>query len=312
MKLMTKNGVLLLKKHNFTKNIVFSLSAFLITVALFWSCKTLPSGTKVKPLDLLQKNCDFYMAVPSKCDGQLIKRIIQNNVNNISDGNAQMISERVNTVYLGINRHYKEMDLFASIDSEVPVKMVPKLLSKKNGWDVSEYTAPATQTKYNIYTNGELNLTFPSGDITCIGRDVSPMLEKYDAIHAIPEEEGYLEGNYSELDSSLYEWLQGASDEIRFFTGKPQAFLYTLVGANLDLKLISVQGTFTIDEKFPEQYILNLDFNFKNEKFLKAGKVLLAMTFGLTNSQVQTLSATELYISGIKIDKEQLYNLLVI
>lgn len=279
---------------------------------LFWSCKTLPSGTKVKPLDLLKKDCDFYMAVPSKCDSNLINRIIQNNVSNITQKDAQMIADRVNTVYLGLNRHYKELDLFASIDSSVPVKLVPKLLSKKNGWNVSEYTAQATQTQYNVYSNGALNLTFPSAEITCIGRDVTEMLAKYDAIHSIPEDEGYLDGNYSELNSSLYEWLEGASDEIRFFTGKPQAFLYTLVGANLDLKLVSVQGTFSIDEKFPEQYVLNLDFNFKNEKFLKAGKVLLAMTFGLTNSQVQALSATELYISGIKLDKEQLYNLLVI
>ena len=118
--------------------------------------------------------------------------------------------------------------------------------------------------------------------------------------------------NYSDLDDELYAWLDGALDEIRFYSGKPQAFLYSLVGANLDLKLLSVKGTFTIDKDFPEQYILDLNFNFKSEKFLKAGKVLLAMTFGLTNSQAQALSANELKISGIKISREELYKLLVI
>ncbi|MCR4734731.1 MAG: hypothetical protein K5829_07010 [Treponema sp.] len=302
-----------MKKLSHKKSLDFLFVFFLLFITIiFWSCKTLPSGTKVRPLDLLEKDCGFYMAVPSNCDGQLIKRIIQNNVDNITENNSQMISERINTVYLGLDRHYKELKLYAAIDSTVPTKIVPKLLSKKNGWNTSEFIPNDSLSKYNVYTNGQLSMAFPSPEITCIGPDVKEMLTKYDKIHSIPEEEGYLEGNYSELDSSLYDWLDGASEEIRFFTGKPQAFLYILIGASLDLKLNSVKGTFVIDEKFPEQYILNLDFNFKSEKYLKAGKVLLGMTFGLTNSQVQVKSKNELIISGIKINKEQLYTLLVI
>ena len=278
------------------------------------SCKTVPSGTHVRPLDLLGNSYDFYMTVPSNCDEQLIKRIILNNVQNISESDAKMISERVKTVYLGLNRHYSDMDLYASIDSAVPVKLVSKILSKKNGWDISEFSPEGSPINYSVYSNGDLKLSFPASDITCLGMDISPMLEKYDAIHSIPLDESSLDDdqNYSELPLDLYEWLNGAQNEIRFYSGKPQAFLYMLIGASLDLKLNSVKGTFIVDDNFPSQYILNLDFKFKNEKFLKAGKVLLAMTFGLTNSQANSLSSTDLSITGIKIDKEQLYKLLVI
>ena len=288
----------------------FSLLFFCL--AFLFSCKTLPQGTHVKPLDLLQKDCGFYMAVPAKCDEQLIKRIIIQNVDNISPQNADMIAKKVNTVYLGVNRRYSNVDFYSTIDSAVPAKLASKMLSKKNGWDATSYTPQNSLSQYNYYSNGQIQLAFPASDITCIAKDVSKMLDKYDTIHSIPEDESLVENNYSELDSEIYEWLDGANDEIRFYAPNPQSFLYVLIGATLDIKLISVKGTFVQDKNLDTQYLLNLDFKFKSEKFLKAGKAILAMAFGLTNSQVTSLSPTELRISDIKIKKEQLYKLLII
>ena len=48
---------------------------------------------------------------------------------------------------------------------------------------------------------------------------------------------------------------------------------------------------------------------FKNEKYLKAGKTLLTLAFGLTNSQSIIVETDELQINGIKLDKNQLIKL---
>ena len=58
--------------------------------------------------------------------------------------------------------------------------------------------------------------------------------------------------------------------------------------------------------------LLDLDFNFKSDKFRKAGRALLTLAFGLTNSQAEEIDFSELKISGIRIDKQQLYKILVL
>ena len=73
------------------------------------------------------------------------------------------------------------------------------------------------------------------------------------------------------IDKNLAEFLNGAENEIRFCANKPQSFLTILTGAKLDLKLKEVSGVFVQDEKHENQYILDLRFLFKNEKYLKAG-----------------------------------------
>ena len=87
---------------------------------------------------------------------------------------------------------------------------------------------------------------------------------------------------------------------------------YFLKDYNLDLKLFDVQGAFFTDENFPSQYVLDITFNFKNSKYLKAGKTLLTLAFGLTDSQSITINDNSLEIKGIKISKEQLYKLLIL
>ena len=45
---------------------------------------------------------------------------------------------------------------------------------------------------------------------------------------------------------------------------------------------------------------------------MKAGKTLLTLAFGLTDSQSITINDNSLEIKGIKISKEQLYKLLIL
>ena len=142
-------------------------------------------------------------------------------------------------------------------------------------------------------------------------RDINTLLTNYDTIYTTAEP-NYTGTEYSPLEPELYNYLYEADSEIRFFANKPQSFLTILTGTNLDLKLINVSGSFICDTKHNDQYLLNLHFNFKNEKFLKAGKVLLTLAFGLTDSQSYIEGEDQLFINGIKIKKEQLYKLLVL
>ena len=135
------------------------------------------------------------------------------------------------------------------------------------------------------------------------------MLAKYDSLAALPAEDNSI---YSDLSDELVDYLKGSENEIRFYANKPQSFLTILTGANLDLRLIDVKGSFVTDPKHKNQYLLDLDFNFKNEKFLKAGKSLLTLAFGLTNSQEEVPQPNELKLNGIRIDKQQLYKILVL
>ena len=141
-------------------------------------------------------------------------------------------------------------------------------------------------------------------------KDLEGMIDKYDSLSILPSDD--TTELYSDLDPELISYLKGAENEIRFFANKPQSFLTILTGAQLDLKLIDVKGSFTTDPKHPNQYFLDLDFRFKNGTFLKAGRTLLILAFGLTNSQEEIIGDSELLINDIRIDKQQLYKLLSI
>ena len=162
-----------------------------------------------------------------------------------------------------------------------------------------------------VYANKNLELTFPSAKVLALGRDIDNVLQSYDNIFTSAEPDySYLQ--YSNLNPQLYEFLHEAQDEIRFFANKPQSFLTILTGANLNLKLSSVKGTFVSDPKVENQYLVDLTFNFQNEKFLKAGRTLLSLAFGLTDSQTYTDNNNVLIIKGIKINKDSLYRLIKI
>ena len=71
-------------------------------------------------------------------------------------------------------------------------------------------------------------------------------------------------------------------------------------------------------EKFRENpaskdsYLLDLTFNFKNEAYKKASKTILLIAFGLSNGDVEQESPTLLEISGLELNKKQLYKILAL
>ena len=285
------------------------VSASVLFLLLLAGCKSAPAGRPVDALELIDSKSSFYIAVPRAADNVLIERIITGFYSEASEADAKMIADRVNKVYCGLNRAKTETEIQASIDGNIPVKYLPKVLSQKNGWVVSDYTPSGSAKNYKLYSN-LIEMSFPSEKIALAGRDVEGMLTKYDSLSKLPADD--ITELYSDLDPELTSYLKGAENEIRFYANKPQSFLTILTGAQLDLKLIDVKGSFKTDSKHPNQYLLDLDFVFKNGTFLKAGKTLLTLAFGLTNSQEEIIGDNKLIIHGIRIDKEQLYKLLAL
>ena len=302
---MIRNGVSRLKKHNLRSRVKLGMTGlFMILLA---GCKSAPAGRPVDALELIDNQSAFYIAVPKAADSILIERIITGFYEGASEADAKMIADRVNKIYCGLNRSKNDTVIQASVEGNVPVKLLPKVLNEKKGWVISEYTPAGSASKYKVYS-GPVEMTFPSEKIGCVGRNIEGMLTKYDTLAVLPADD--TTELYSDLEPELTSYLKGAQTEIRFYANKPQSFLTILTGAQLDLKLIDVKGNFAIDPKHPDQYLLDLDFRFKNGTFLKAGKTLLVLAFGLTNSQEEIIGDSELLINDIRIDKQQLYKLL--
>ena len=299
-----------MKKLNLGSRIKFGMTSVLVLFFLFLAgCKSAPAGRSVDPLELIDAESAFYIAVPKAADNDLIERVITGFYEQASESDAKMITDHVNKVYCGLNRTKNSMDVQAAIDGSIPRKYLPRVLNAKNGWVTSEYSPAESASSYKIYSN-QIEMTFPTDNIACIGRNLEGMLDKFDSLSQLPADDST--ELYSDLSPELTNYLKGAETEIRFFASKPQSFLTILTGAQLDLKLIDVKGNFETDPKHPNQYLLDLDFRFKNTTFLKAGKTLLTLAFGLTNSQEEIIGESELIIKDIRIDKQQLYKLLSI
>jgi len=273
-------------------------------------CKTVPVSRTVRAIELLDDESAFYIAIPSSADSDLVQKIIKSYVPSLSDSNAKMICEKIDTVYCGISNKKNHMDFQCVVSGNIPVNMMPKILTKKNGWETSKIIPQDSSTQYNLYSisneNFSIDMSFPSANLAVLGRDVPKMIGRYDFLSKLPTDDFELN---TIIEKNLADFLNGAENEIRFCANKPQSFLTILTGAKLDLKLKEVSGVFVQDEKHENQYILNLKFMFKNEKYLKAGKTLLTLAFGLTNSQSIIVGTDELQINGIKLDKNQLIKL---
>lgn len=296
----------MIKLNSFIKKI-FLFSAVLFS---FIACKSAPVSVEVRPLDILDEKSSFYLAIPKSVDPVLIQTILQNNIEGLSDKNATLIVGNINKIYCGLNRSKNKTSIQATIDASIPQKYISKILNKKNGFSNRKFIPEKSQNEYTFYSNEKVELVFPSSKIACLGRNLENVISTYDTILTTAQP-NYFSKDFSLLDKELYDYLDSAEDEIRFFANKPQSFLTILTGANLDLKLVNVKGSFSLDSNHNEQYLLNLDLNFRNEKFLKAGRTLLTLAFGLTDSQSE-VNGTHFLVKGIKIHKNQLYKLLIL
>ena len=295
------------KRNAFSFGMILSLCALTACVT---SCKSAPQGAPVHPLDLLNADSSFYLKMPQKTDSVLVTRLIQSSVAGIREEDASAIASRADCVYAGLERRKNETIIQAAVSGSVPGSGVTKLLRRDKSWEsasVFEKTVGGDPSEYSYFTQtaSGMQVAFPSANIACIGSTVPSMLAAYhshaflgDTSHAVPD--------------AVYEWLTGDDSQIRFYAVKPQSFLTVLTGANLNLKLAYVRGYMITDTQHDDQYIMTIEFEFNDERMIKAGEGLLSLAFGLTSSQTQLTTPTHLTVSNIRINKKQLYKLFIL
>lgn len=305
-----------MQKLNSAKKVISSLKKViylsLISVFIF-SCKSLPesSKSKVNSLDLLDYSNNFYLSVPTKVDPDLVKKLLLTNVSGLSEGDAKQILDRVDHSYIGLTRNWKSTKLQAAAKVNIPTKFIPSLLTAKKGWERKSFTANNPNTKYDIYSQNNMDIAFPANSNCCFGENMDFMLQKYNDIYNTPSD-SVIQEKFSVLPEDLYNWLSGNDEVIRFYTIQPQTYLSMLIGTNINLQLKNVWGEIKTDSTNDKMLLLDFYFEFKSELVKKAGQALLTYTFALTNPEITSESATVLKVSGIQLPKEQLYKLLVL
>ena len=278
----------------------------ILIATLFLGCKTLPTAAVQKEVDalkLLDGNSAFYIKIPAAVDRDLVSRMVLSSVKEISENEAEQIAGRVNTVYAGLTRKFSKSEIQISASCDVPEIFLPRICSVNNGWKLRKLSF-SEKMPANVYT-------------VYIGRSVEEMLARYDAILS-GDDDSFAKNitageNNSDLpDSAVYDWLSSGEDEIRFSAVAPQSFLTVLTGANLNFKLLYVRGKMVKSPQNDSHYLMDLEFEFADRKFVPAAKGALSLAFGLTDSNVILETPTHLTVTHIKIEKNALYKILVL
>ena len=84
-----------MKKHSMMRALSLSKGLLIALTILMASCKTVPTGTVVKAPDLLNKNKNFYISIPTAVDPQLVEYVIKSNIPDISESDLKEILSRV-------------------------------------------------------------------------------------------------------------------------------------------------------------------------------------------------------------------------
>ena len=304
-----------MKKHkNLNKVIIFLITLFFAFFTNFiCSCKSSPPLVdSVNPLELLDGESHFFMTIPYSVDPSLISTLIEKNVDGITSEEARTVARRVSVLHVGLIRSRKSIDFQIAGKVDFPSIAVKKVFSKKNGFTEKKIDfrdGAGFPFLYSLFKKDGLEMAFPSERIALFGRGVPKMVETYHAkLNGIPQEVS------SSLPDEIFSFLNSAEEEscMKFYASKPQNFLSMLTGANLSFKLSYVRGTMMQDPFTREQYLMNLEFEFKDPRFIPVAKGVLSVAFGLTDSEVFLAGPTNLRISNIKIGKEPLYRLLII
>lgn len=280
------------------------------TVLFVSSCKTSPATNQVNALDLLDGRSSFYMKLPSSVDQKMISKIVQSSFDGISENDAMMVAGRLDTVYVGMNKTKKSTEYQIATACNIPKIAVNKIFTRKNGFQADKLTLDLPSSKsvsYTVYSGSSIRASFPSEQIALLGRSVQDMVVTY---HCIANQMNAVQD--SPLDYNVYEWLSSGENEIRFFATRPQSFLTILTGANLNFKLLFVRGSMVTDPKHDNQYLMNLEFEFKNPAFVSMAKSAITLAFGLTDSSIVQETPTNVKVNRIKISKDQLYKLFVL
>lgn len=292
-----EHGEYKLKKRN-----VFLALLVAFFAGIFFACRTLHlSGAvhpAVHPLDLLSNDSHFYVKLPRAADSELVIRLLQSAIPSIDERSAKFIASRIHTLYAGISKNRRGSVLEASASGAIPKNTVQSMMKKLTDWK-AVFVRPAPERAYDMYEDpgANIQLSVLSHAVACVAGNAEPMILKFDE-HAFQGKTTHT------LRDAIYDWLCNAENDIRFYAPNPISFLTVLTGTNLNLQLNYVKGS--IVKANESEYDVSLEFDFNNEKVVRAGIALLSLAFGLTNSQVTQNSASNVSISNIRIGKETL------
>lgn len=287
-------------------------AVLMLFLMLQTGCRSTPSVYSVNPLELIDGGSSFFISMPASADNELVKKIIQEHIHGLNNKGTEAVASRVSMICVGFNRSWSGTELQVAAEGSVPSRECSRLFTKKNGWQTDKLLLPAGENKdgavYSYYTgeNG-MQVCFPSDTIVCFGSHVSDMVTRYNTLCA----GGVPEGG-PVLDNDIKKWLSTSSAQIRFYADKPQSFLTILTGANLNLKLVYAKGLMVIDPEQPDEYLLTLEFEFRDLRTIPAGEAMLSLAFGLTGYEMKLDTPSHLTVSGIKISRKQLYKLLAL
>lgn len=286
------------------------LSIFFSFVITVLGCKSTPVITEeVNPLDLLDNGSSFYLKINAQEEQPLITNFICSNFGNISKNEAELASSKIDKLYLGLNKVRNNTQIQLSASCDVPSFAVNKVFNKKNNWIKEDVIVSdqekKTNTSYSVYNNNNFLVSFPSKSHFIAGRNIFSMIEVF---HLKQNKEVISESAL--LNPLVYEWLSLDDASLKFFATRPQSFLTALVGTNLNYKLVYARGKMNSDINNSNQYLMDLEFEFKETKVVPAAKSILMLAFGLTNSEVFLESPTHLKITNIRIAKKELYRIL--
>ena len=282
-------------------------------------CKSFPIGRPVNPVELLDGDSDIYISIPKAADSKFIKDIITKSVSGLSSSNLKMILDRTSKVFCGLKINGNSIAIQVVVEGDVPKAFIGSFFNKKNGWDIRSYSSDTSVISHMIYSSHGIDLSFPSDMAVCLGHNVEGMLDRYnmlaysdiDILTAPLVNNGGSESDSSEviLADSIGDFLSESNSEIRFYAKNPLAFLSLLTGLNLDLKLIDIKGGCAVNSENPEQYTFNIYMNFKDMKYLKAGRAILGFAAGISRSQTEIVDNNGLKIIDINFDRKLLYKL---
>lgn len=320
-----------MKRLNFlSRNSARKICVFLIcsaaVVSVFTACKSTPSGISerklkilrqdVNPLELLDSDSNFYLSLTPNADKELTGLLIKKYFGGSSSQASQIIS-RISTVYAGFNKSRRSSYLQMTARSDLSPTVEKLAFTQKNGFAENIFYHQAEgvdvegvvhnlNTEYKFYTSEtleDMQVALPSSKIACIAPDVANMLTRYDNLSLGHESDGG-----PKLSADVMDWLSSPGDQIRFFAANPLSFLTILTGTNLNLQLSYVKATVESDNS--ENYTMNLEFEFVDERVVRVGQSILTLAFGLANSNIEQKTKTNLRINGVQIPKTQIYKLL--
>ena len=287
------------------KKLKFLFTATVISLILpvFWSCKSVPEAeVYVNPLDLIDNKSSFYFRVPTLVDPDFVQRMIQSNVEGLSESDAEKIVKRIDTMYLGVTKRRKSTDFQISADCNFPQIAVKKAFSKKNGWNSDLYTYNTSLNlpmEYSVYQRSGMYAAFPAQKIACLGRNVTDMVKTYHSLAWTEEKE-----TENAIPEEIRNWLsyddEDSRYQIRFYAANPQSFLTVMMGVSLNYQLSFVKGKLISDPKDSDQFFMDIEFEFRENRFLLPAKAVISLAFGLTDSDIKTTSDSTIIVSHIK------------